>query len=308
MTNTIAFVAMVVPVLVLLWVSWKMPGRLKEQKAWLLQLWTAVLLLIITHVVAYLAPTKPPADYVALTRPYLDPVLTIDTAESNKVMYHYELTNVGELPAGDIKFRKASTGFNDTEFETYIQRVLAPGAQMQVIGSCVPTDLSPTSSVEPFELEISYGATVDNTERYFKSSYRFLILRSFLKPGVFRYESANHVEGGATHTEVGSQQELPTQFARPQGRVSIALNERKRNGGSANTVVASGGGREFRFDPIQRTVLFRSREDGGKVVELRREMRPTANGYHIVTLGWGPSGALLGIGGDEISEPSTFGK
>jgi hypothetical protein len=144
-----------------------------------------------------------------------------------------------------------------------------------------------------------YTATVGTSEKRFSCTYKFFFsLDQAKKHQVIDPAAINR---GEEHT-IGRQQDVENTtlsgLAKPQGTIMFVVPELKD--GQPNMTSFGNEKRQFLFDPIARTVLFRTKIRSGKIVTFFQQLRTRESGIHIITLVWDDSkGGALAVDGVE---------
>lgn len=94
----------------LFWFAWNSLRRLpkNERTKQVLGFLFGLILLLVGTILNVFLPDKTPPDYVAENRPYLKPTLIVESVKSNEVYCHFEIENIGKLPAENVRWQQKS--------------------------------------------------------------------------------------------------------------------------------------------------------------------------------------------------------
>lgn len=243
-----------------------------------------------------------------IKRPRLEPGLVIDDIDGDRFWYHFDITNQGGLSAQDIVYQTEFGGFIDAQFKAPAVRMLAPAGTFSVAPTNPAALTLPSASLLLFSLTLLYEATVDDAPRRFLSSYRFEVSHRLVRTGVaFHYASANESEGETV--ESGFLEQAHAAVAKalegPTGTVFLVVHENTVTG-APNDVVVYTGRKTFSLMPQLLLATFLLTTESGRHIELARPV-PQTGGAHVVTLEWDTDAGLLGVDGNHVADPPTFG-
>lgn len=223
------------------------------------------------------------SDLFDSSRPQLDPVLVIDSVNSNLVAYYFEVNNLGKTTGVDITFYEDRADYRGGSFTNGRNSWhLAPGAKMS-INTPMPMTLLQSDDVFLTDLTLKYCLVRGGVATNFTSLFRYAIPKKMLHSGRFFYIWS---EDDSSVTKPSGLDDVQKQIEMPQGSIGITMVGHK-----LSSIVASK--RRLVYDPINNFVEFDNINSDGTLVSLTRSTLDTENGHHFIFFSWGTNYASL---------------
>ena len=227
-------------------------------------------------------------------RPYISPKLVIDSIANGKVMFHFQILNIGKLPANNIRVSLVNEKFLEVEREPSVPRTLPPGGQLAIYQGSL---LRP-SDINRFMVKIFYNSEINGINREFLSKYNFLVKAEKLAPQTLDPIGWVEREGGFEEERQEEDARILSGFAKSQQSISLVVNEIAPDG-KPNVVGFGNQFRTFLFDPVSKMVTFKFKKIDEQWVSLEFPLFNINNGNHVIILSWDyPRGAMLAVDGN----------
>jgi len=232
------------------------------------------------------------SDLVGLNRPQLDPVLIVDSVNSNSVVYHFEVQNIGKLTAVDIKHQVKTSGMQDVELNLPWSSHLAAGAKM-VINDPLFEQPLPSDNEFSTDLLLEYRFDTRGLHTNFQALFRYSIPKGSLHPGSFFYWTAQETP---SPDKVFRLQDIVKTFALPQAVIFLVakIGSEFKTGSEFN---CRAGNKYFEINPSEKTVKFESVTVDGKRISFIKNFATMPDKLHIITLLWTITNAEMRVDG-----------
>ena len=238
------------------------------------------------------------SDYIVEHRPYLNPVLVIDSIMDKTVAGHLEIENKGKLPALSIHEKVVLDKEVLSGSSVGNNRALDPQLKMDVP---LPTGLHADSNGLHFNAILDYGSRILGSNFTFKSSFRFNIPHYAVGVGRFNLGKSDASFAG---TEITDLADTLKSLDVATGKLSMTLNALS----SAPFSWFDTSLRSLRFDFANKEVVFKSMTTNGRMIELIRGIKDNESGDHTILLMWDTNAAMLKVDGDKTSDPADYFK
>ena len=233
------------------------------------------------------------SDLFNSNRPQLDPVLVIDSVNSNLVTYYFEVNNLGKTTGADITFYEDRADYRGGLFNNgHNSWHLAPGAKM-TINTVMPMTLQSDRDFST-DLVLKYRLSTGRLETNFISIFRYAVPTTYLHAGRFFYIWS---EEEALDLSKTNELNIQKQLAMPRGTIFISMIAQK-------LAVIDSENRRLIYDPNNKSVEFDNRNFDGTVVRLTRNTLETENGDHFILFSWGANFSMLSA--DNITNTVTW--
>jgi len=236
-------------------------------------------------------------DFIDANRPYLEPTLHIDAVDSNwMTIYHYEIQNIGKLPASSIEEEQDSPDFKAPEFEIH-NRFLAPNGKMSLLSRPVET-----TNGFFIKLFLRYNAEYQGTNKSYNSYLTFNVPLPTLKVGEFHYEEGlPELKQSPVHgTNANIVSFLHNKIDDPTGGFDGWFKVTNSGATAVNLVI--GSNRLFLFEGKSKSVIFKSTYSNGKTVVLFKNFEENKENRHYIAVQWTTNGAFLCVDTNVVSD------
>lgn len=237
-------------------------------------------------------------EYVEEHRPYLNPVLVIDSIIDKMVAGRLEIENKGKLPALGIHEKVVSDKEILSVSSVGSNRALEPQLKMDVP---LPPGLHAESNGLHFNVILDYSSRILGSNFTYKSSFRFGVPLYAVAVGRFNLGKSDASYAG---TEISDLADTLKSLDVASGKLTMTLNARS----SAPVSWFDTSLRSLRFDFANKEVVFKSMTATGRMIELIRGIMDNESGDHSVLLMWDTNAAMLEVDGDKTSDPADYSK
>lgn len=231
--------------------------------------------------------------------PSLEPMLVIDSVSGRNVLYHYEITNTGKAKAVLTMVSDIGDGHWERDLGLFAKE-LNPNATIEAPFYAHETEMP--NFLFRRTLLLSYHG---DSSHDIRQRFRFSIFRDVLKAGAYHYDSSEDDSG----SEVNLSREMQSALGSPTGGIAFGFTEKNKNGIPLKAATLNFDTNHFRLfviDVPAQSVRFLSIAPLGHVSDLAVHLN-TNNGLHTLMFSWDGSGAMLGVDGQGISDPTNFG-
>jgi hypothetical protein len=230
-------------------------------------------------------------------RAWLEPKLYIDSISSNVVRYHFEVENLGSLPAFQILKQERNENFSEANYDEPRESVLPPKGHMALGGNIFGIKTKPGVDVLT-DLVLVYKSKVGGTNITLRSSFKYRISNYALKPGEFSYLRQEWIK--TEDDESGKM--WSAALNKPEGTTMLVWLEHKPDG-SGNFTATISRDRFVVLDPTSRSVSFGSKVGNGTMHVLTGDL-PSNTQRHVIALIWTTNSISLHIDGKILSDPA----
>ena len=141
----------------------------------------------------YIHKPKEP-DEIALLIPYLQADLVFSKDSQSKFTVAYTISNIGNLPADNIRFSFVGPGVRQSEFMTPMKQSIPAKGRMRWVAAPLP--FAAPESYDNFLLIASYTTEIDGAAKQYHSVFRHLISKADMeKLSPIPQDSMNFQEG-----------------------------------------------------------------------------------------------------------------
>lgn len=225
-----------------------------------------------------------PPDYLNLNKPYLEPILVIDTIDDRSVKFHFSIINKGKLPANDIRFNIYSNTSYSYENQPIYNRQLGPSGRMSYTPDFF---IFLHKDNRPFivELEMFYNSIINEEKINYRSLVHYKIPKNNLKIREFDYDYKDEKKGTkpdidlkfiSTHSD--------NILEGPEGGFSFAFDETQQHETGISAFYSSPT-KEVLYDPKIKIIIFKVKLHE-KVIVLRKSFYKPGITFHNVVVGW----------------------
>ncbi len=232
-------------------------------------------------------------------RPVLQPILVIDSVNTNGVGFHFEVENRGKTTAYNIRQQHARNGDFQGNIITHESgNELASKAEMRISS---PLKCCRGDNYISADLVVAYDGKFETTNASFRSLHRFHVMGEDLKPGRF-FQNHGEVEAGARKL-FDKDSIILSALRLPVGSVQFTVSDKDSRTGAINRYRAVSRNREIYIDCSNRVVTFISGEPGNRKVLKLPLARPDKHG---IILSWSTNMAYLSVDGAEVADPTNY--